>query len=177
MEALSIGTTYGTALFEAACDRDQTKLINEELLALEEIFNNEPQFFALLCSPSLGAGNKKDMLTKIFKGKLSQEMMNFLYVLIDKRRVSQCHVIAKAYRKLYDEKLGVSKGTIYSAVRLEKDRLDKFEKETGRLLQKNVKLENRVDAQLIGGVRILIEGKLIDASIRTRLDNLKEQMI
>jgi ATP synthase F1 delta subunit len=177
MEALSIGTTYGTALFEAACDRDKTELINEELLALEGVFDSEPQFYALLCSPGLGAGSKKAMITEIFKGKLSEELVNFLYVLIDKRRVGQCHVIAKAYRKLHNEKLGVSKGTIYSAVPLEGDRLERMEKETGRLLRKNVKLENRVDGKLIGGVRIYIEGKLIDASIRTRLDSMKEQMI
>jgi ATP synthase F1 delta subunit len=177
MEVLSIGTTYGTALFEAACDRDKTELINKELLALEDIFNSEPQFFELLCSPGLGAESKKDLITKVFKGRMSQELINFLYVLIDKRRVGQCYVIAKAYRKLYNEKLGVSKGTIYSAVSLTKDRLGKLEKETGRLLRKNVELENLVDSQLIGGIRIFIEGKLIDASIRTRLDNMKEQMI
>ena len=177
MEALSIGRTYGTALFEAALDRDKTDLINGELSALEDVFETEPQFYALLCSPGISVGSKKDIISKVFKGKLSEELMNFLYILTDKRRIGQFRTIAKVYRKLIDEKLGVSKGTIYSATPLSSDRLDRFEKETGRLLRKRIKLENHIDSQLIGGVRIYIEGKLIDASVRKRLDSIREQII
>jgi F0F1-type ATP synthase delta subunit len=52
----------------------------------------------------------------------------------------------------------------------------KFEEETGKLLSKNVELVNETDHALIGGVSIFIDGKHIDASIRRRLDDLREQI-
>ncbi|GHU50636.1 ATP synthase subunit delta [Clostridia bacterium] len=176
MEALMIGTTYGMALYEAARDRDKIDLVAEELLELSKIFVGEPQFFAFMCSPSIGAANKKETVRRVFEGKLSGELLNFLFILVDKRRIGQFAIIAKAYQKLLDEQLGLSKGLAYSAVPLAADKLKRLEEETGKLLKKNVKLDNLVDDQLIGGVKILIEGKMIDASIRRRLDDMRDQL-
>jgi F0F1-type ATP synthase delta subunit len=60
---------------------------------------------------------------------------------------------------------------------LSAEQLARFEKETGRLLRRNVKLEPVIDARLIGGVRIYVDGKFIDASIRRKLDDLKETIM
>ncbi|MDR0569708.1 MAG: ATP synthase F1 subunit delta [Clostridiales Family XIII bacterium] len=176
MEALTIGTTYAAALYEAARDRDKIDLIAEELSGLLKVFDDEPQFLLLLCSPSVGAVAKKSLAAQVFKGKISDELLNFLFVLVDKRRIGQFRVIAKAYQKLLDERTGLSKGLAYSAVPLPAGKLARLEEETGKLLRKNVKLESLVDDQLIGGVKILIDGKLIDASVRKRLEDLREQL-
>jgi ATP synthase F1 delta subunit len=66
---------------------------------------------------------------------------------------------------------------VYSAVALSEERLDRLAAETGKLLGRNVRLDNLIDGSVIGGVKIYIEGKLIDASVRGRLDTLKEQVM
>jgi ATP synthase F1 delta subunit len=177
MEALSVATAYGTALFEVARDGAGTEIIAEELEALEKIFREEPLFFELVCSPSIGAAGKKDALDEVLHGKVSVELLNFLFILIDKRRIGQFHRIVRVYRKHMDDSKNVSSGMIYSVEPLSEDRLKHFEAETGKLLRKSVKLENLLDANLVGGVRIFIEGKLIDASIRKQLDDLKERLM
>ena len=63
---------------------------------------------------------------------------------------------------------------MYSAVPLSRSTLAKFEAETGKLLQKKVRLENEIDKSLIGGVRIFADGKMIDASVRARVSALIE---
>ena len=77
---------------------------------------------------------------------------------------------------MIDENKGFSLGTIFSIKPLSDGQLESFEKETGKLLRKQVRLENKVDKNLIGGVRIFIEGKVIDASIQRKLMNLRENL-
>jgi ATP synthase F1 delta subunit len=176
MEALTIATTYGGALFEAARDLDKIDAIDEELAALDRIFREEPDFFNLVCSPGIDAVGKRASLTAVLQDRVTKELLNFLFILIDKRRMGGFHAIVKAYRACVNENLGVSIGTVYSAVPLSGDKHKRLEEETGKLLQKNVRLDNLVDADIVGGVKIFIEGKLIDASVRKRLDTLKEQL-
>jgi ATP synthase F1 delta subunit len=177
MEALTIAATYGSALFEVARDSDRIDAIGEELTALDGIFESEPEFFNLLCSPGIDAVGKKASLKTVLEGRVSKELLNFMFILTDKRRIGGFHAIVKAYHTLVNANLGISIGSIYSAVPLSDDRRKRLEEETGKLLKRNVRLDNLIDAELIGGVKIYIEGKLIDASVRKRLDTLKEQVM
>ena len=176
MESLNVDITYGTALFQAAEDLNNTEQIAVEANEIAGIFKENPQFFQLLKSPTFPGGEVKEIVRRVFEGKLAESLLNFLYVLIDKRRIGHFYGIVKAFEKCVDEKKGVTTGTIYSAVEIPEEKLKKFEKETGQLLQKNVELKNEIDKALIGGVKIYIDGKLIDASIRRRLDDLKEYL-
>jgi ATP synthase F1 delta subunit len=176
MEALTVATTYGSALFEAARDLDKTDAIGEELAGVDGIFRDEPGFFDLLRNPGIDGAGKKNALRSVLEGRVSKELLNFLFILTDKRRIGSFHEIVKAYQTLVNADLGVSVGTVYSAVPLSEDRRRRLEEETGRLLGRNVRLDNLTDGDVIGGVKIFIDGKLIDASVRKSLDALKERL-
>ncbi len=113
------------------------------------------------------------MAEQVFSGRISQETLNFLLVLIDKSRMTSFHRIAEEYRKLIDQDQGISLGTIFSVEPLTDIQLRSFEEKTSKLLRKNVRLVNKTDAFLLGGVKIFIDGKVIDASIRKQLQDLE----
>ena len=113
----------------------------------------------------------------MFSDRISQEMVNFLLVLIDKGRTAHLQRIVKQYELLLNESMGFSKGVIYSVMPLSREQLASFEEKIGTLINKKVKLDNRTDRNLIGGVRIFVEGRLIDASVKKRLSDLKETMM
>jgi ATP synthase F1 delta subunit len=175
MDALTVATTYGLAMFEVARDLNRIEAVGNDLAALDQIFQDEPDFFNLVRNPGIDAQGKKNALRAVLEGRVDTELLNFLLILVDKRRIGCFHAIVKAYRAQVNANLGVSIGTAYSAVPLPADKLGRLETETGKLLKKNVRLDNLIDDEIIGGVRIFVEGKLIDASVRTRLDNLKER--
>jgi ATP synthase F1 delta subunit len=176
MAELTVDMTYGKALFEAAADVNKTDLILEEALGLLDVFKQEPEFFEFIRTPVISATEKKQTITKIFSGRISAELLNFLFILIDKRRVGEFKNIVKRYQQLMDESKGFSIGTIYSVNPLSGEQLATFEEKTGKLVRKNVRLENRTDPAILGGVRIFIEGKVVDASVRKRLDDLSESL-
>ncbi|MDO4518005.1 MAG: ATP synthase F1 subunit delta, partial [Bacillota bacterium] len=168
MAELTVDMTYGTALFEAAEEVGKKQEILEEASSILDIMNDEPDLAKFLNYPGIGADEKKRVISEAFEGKICDELLNFLFVLVDKRRVSSLRGIIKEYKTLVEKEDGVSYGVVYSVIKLSEDRLSELEEETSKLLQTKVKLENEIDPKLIAGVKILVEGKLIDASYKKR---------
>ena len=169
MAELTVDLTYGQALFEAAQECNKVDVFAEEGRAMVDIFRNEPEFLEFIASPVHAAAEKKE-------GRVSQELVNLLYVLIDKGRAKHFERIIKRYLELLDESHGFSRGTIYSVAPLTDAQLASIEEQTGKLLKKQVKLENLIDATIIGGIKVYVEGKMIDASIQKRLISLAETL-
>jgi ATP synthase F1 delta subunit len=177
MEKLTVDLVYGTGLFEAAMDIDNIGEVKAETGIILEAFKENPEFGELMKSPTLSKEDKKSVLCKVFEGKISKTSLNFLYVLIDKGRFGRLRAIVKAFEDLSDERNGITKGDIYSAIPLSSDQIEKFELESGRLFHKNVRLVNIVDKSIIGGVCIYIDGKVVDASVKSRLEDLKQSLL
>lgn len=169
MAELTVATTYGQALFEAARDLNKTAEILEDSAGLLEVLEAEPDFFSFLNSPCIPAREKKQVLEKALGGKVCEEFLNLMYILVDKGRTRALPGIVKEYKILLSREEGYSYGRIVSVTPLSEAQLARFEEETGKLLKMKVRLENEIDTRLIGGIVIYIEGKIIDASVKTRL--------
>jgi len=177
MAELTVDIIYGKALYMAAKEVDKVQLVRDEAKEVLSIIKGEPDFMAFINTPVIPAQDKKDVLEKVFGGKVCDELLNLLYVLVDKGRTRHIAKIFAVYEELIDESEGFAIGKIISVNPLKEEQLKKFEAETTKLLRKNVRLKNETDPGLIGGVRIFIDGKLIDASLRSRLDNLGNTII
>lgn len=171
-----VSLTYGNALFEAAKDLGKENDFLTELALLDAVLKEENEIGEFLNSPAIPGDEKKKIISETLKGNLSEEMLNFLFVLIDKGRTSEISKIRRQYIRLYDAEMGVAEGEIFSAEPLSEDRLLRFEEELSKLMRKNIKLENIVDKSLIGGVKIQVDGKMIDKSLRADLDNLLRKL-
>ena len=79
MEELTIDLTYGTALFEAARETGKTDLINEEAGQLIELFGQEPDLHKFVNTPGISAEEKKNVLENVFRGRICDELLNFLF--------------------------------------------------------------------------------------------------
>ena len=177
MAELTIGMTYGSALYQAACEVGKKELILEEAQGVCDVLEQERDLCILIETPVVSAEEKKCVLKAIFENRISEELLNFLFILVDKGRTRHFASAVKVYKELYNTDEGFSSGKIYSTKPLDADKITRFEEETGKLLRQNVKLVNEIDTTLIGGVKILIDGKIIDASLRKRLDDLNNTII
>lgn len=173
MAELTVEITYGKAMFEAARDVNKVDLILDELKSVNEILQQEPEFREFFNTPVLSGPEKKKVVENIFTGQISDETLNFLMILIDKRRTASFGRIVREYQKLVEQDLGISLGTILSVEPLTDIQLSSFNEKTGNLLKKNVKLVNKLEPSILGGVKIFIEGKVIDASVRRQLQDLE----
>ncbi len=177
MAELTVEITYGKALYEAARDTNKVEQILEEITQIQGLLESEAGFREFLNTPVLAGAKKKKVVGEVFKDVVSPEVLNFLYILIDKRRTRNFGKIVYQYQNIINENNGISAGTITSVEPLTGEQLKAFEEKTGKLLRKNVSLENNVDASILGGVKIFIEGKIIDASVKKRLQDLEGSLL
>jgi ATP synthase F1 delta subunit len=126
-----------------------------------------------LATPAVSARDKKALMERVFTGKVCDELLNFLRVLIDKGRSRHLAKILRVYKDLLRKEEGFSYGEILSVTPLGEARLQKLEEKVGKLLSLNVKLENKLEAGLIGGVKVYVDGKIIDASVKGRLKEMR----
>ena len=176
MAELAVDLTYGTALMEAARELGKEDQILEEAQAVVQLIEDEPDLHQFINYPGVSADEKKEVLKNIFEGRICNELLNFLYILVDKRRTMNFGRIVKVYKSLIEREEGVSYGTVYSVVKLSDERMAELEEQTSKLLQMKVKLDNEIDPNLLAGFKILVEGKIIDASYRKKFDELASQI-
>lgn len=172
MAELAIDLTYGAALFDAAQETGKKEQILEEATEVLGILQQEPDLYAFINYPAISAQEKKAVLKNIFGGKICDELLNFMYVLVDKRRTMHFEKMIKVYKKLIDKEEGYSYGTVYSVEPLSDERMKELETEVSKLFASSVRLTNEIDPKLMGGVKILVDGKMIDLSIRKKFDDL-----
>ena len=168
--------TYAQALFDAASDLDMVDKIGEEFKFVAEVIRGAPELKRLLLIPTLSAFEKKSAVSRIFKDQISRELLNFICILIDKHRYGHWEGIGRQYEKLIWDRDGLTKGVLYTTVDIDEKRLKAIEEKTAETIGKKVKLENHIDASIIGGAKIYVDGKLIDASVKTRLEDMKQRI-
>ncbi|MGI6721411.1 MAG: F0F1 ATP synthase subunit delta [Anaerovoracaceae bacterium] len=172
MAELTVDMTYGNALFQAAKDLGRVDEMHEEAEAVLDVFLQEKDFYRLLCNPTVSNEEKKTILKNVFEGRISKEMLSFLYILVDNNRGGHYERIVREYRKLRDEEEGFETGTVYSVQPLTEEQMARLQEETSDLLKRRIKLENLTDKSLIGGFKVMVGGKMIDASLKKRLADL-----
>ena len=177
MDSLTVDNAYGQAMFDAALGIGKQEDILKELQAVSDVFKNNPDLRKLFLLPTIAVAGKRDVCREVFKDRVSQLVQNFLLVLIDKHRIGAWNGIVRSYEKLIEDQEGFTKGILYSVVPIEGKTLKELEEKTGKAIGKEVRLENRIDKKLIGGVRVYADGKLIDASVKTRLESMKQAML
>ena len=172
MAELTVAMVYGNALFAASKELNKIDLIKEDINQTLLIFNTNSEFMEILDSPAISTKNKKKLINDVFLGNMCEELLSFLCILIDKDRMHEFPRIVRYYNQLVDADEGFAAGKIYSVMPLSEKQINGFEIETGKLIKDKVKLTNEIDSSLIGGISVLINEKLIDASFKGRLKNL-----
>lgn len=146
--------------------------VTEELAVLKRLLEEEEDFFHMLTLGEAGKETRLEWMREIFGSHISDETLAFFCILLDHEGLYHFgQVLAEGMELLGEERQGV-RGTVYSVVPLEKDAIKRLEEQTKELIQKPVNLVNVIDEGLIGGVLISADGKLIDASLKKRMEDL-----
>lgn len=166
---------YAEALVGLSAQNGAIDEYRQELQVVVDLFNSLQDFKLFLLNPEVKTEVKKTVVKNVFDGKAKKELVNFLLLLLDKGRISNLPGILVEYVKSADKIRNILDMTIISSAPLE-DRqisniLEKY-KHLYNATNANVVLE--IDQSLIGGVKVRIGDKVIDGSVRGRLESLRE---
>ncbi|EOC99449.1 F0F1 ATP synthase subunit delta [Caldisalinibacter kiritimatiensis] len=171
-----VGKRYAEALFEVALEYDKLEEYKQEIIEVSKVFESEPKLKTIFEHPKLTKNEKKDIINSLFKGKISQEILNLLYIVVDKGRERYLSYIKDEYVALSNEKLGIIEAKAVTAVPMTEEEKSKLQDNLSNKFGKRVILENIVNEEIIGGVLVKIEDKVIDNSIKGQLDNIEKEL-
>ena len=171
-----IAKTYSQALFEFALDSDVLKSITKEFDFVVETFKSYKDFFELFKTPKLPIEERKLIISEVFEENISVEMLNFLFIVLDKRRDSEILNIHDEFLKLVDEHMGIVLAFVKSAKELDESEKADLIKQLKALTGKEIRLKTVVDSDIIGSLYVKIGDKVIDGSVRNKLNIIKEDL-
>ena len=165
--------TYSRAIFELGDETGNMDLFLDELKDVTHIITGNKQLFSALNSPNINIRQKKNIAESIFGGKVSREILNFLKIIIDKKRMSILKDICMEYEDLVREYKGYVKAVVYSTGEMGEEEKSALVEKLEKTVKKKIELNNIIDNELIGGIIIRIGDKIIDGSIKGRLKELE----
>ena len=167
------GIVYGEALYDLAKAEGLSGEILSQITVLAESFREEPDFLRLLAAPNLSKAERCDILDKSFREKVHPYVLNFLKILTEKGYVRHFADCCGAYRDCYNRDNGILPVTAVTAVPLTGAQTEKLTKKLSELTGKTVSLTNRVDPDILGGVRLDYDGKRLDDTVSHRLESVR----
>jgi F-type H+-transporting ATPase subunit delta len=173
-----VARTYAEALLGAAQKQDQAAAVLEELEDLvRDVFSRDPMIEVFLSSPVVGRERKQEALRQAFEGRASDLLSHFLAVLNEHDRLNLLRGVAVSYRELYDRMAGRMHVRLASAVPLADDEQELLRSELRAAFGREPIFEVHTDPDLLGGLVVQVDDWVYDASVRTRLENLSQQLI
>jgi F-type H+-transporting ATPase subunit delta len=174
-----IGRVYAEALLTAAQQDNQAQEIQDELEALvgQVLQADGGRVERFLASSVVGREQKSALIRSAFSGRCSDLLTRFLLVLNDHDRLDILRPITAAYKRLLEERTGKVRVYLASAVPLADDQLERIRNGVRERFQREPVLMPRVDPDLIGGLMLLVGNQLYDASVRTRLETMRKELI
>ena len=176
--AESIGKIYADALSELCIEENKLEEVYSELSDVIKVLSQAEngEFGRILYGNTLGSEEKKQMLTEVFAGRLSDISFDFLCLLADKKRLRYFPEIFKDFTEIYNEKMNIVEVTSVTAQPLPEDLREKLIEKLKKVTGKNIILQEKVDKSVMGGISLSFPGKELDGTVRTRLDRLKSQI-
>ncbi|MCB0508482.1 MAG: ATP synthase F1 subunit delta [Chitinophagales bacterium] len=177
MSAEKLGTRYAKALFNEATEKASLDAVYADLNSIDNALNASKELQNVFKSPIIKNYKKEAIAQQLFDGKVSAITANFLKLIINQNRDAYLRDIMRAFFKLYNETKGISEVTVTTAVPLEKESENKiveFIKKTSGY--PNVKINQKIDASILGGFIVDFGNKLYDNSVRYKLNKIKKEI-
>jgi ATP synthase F1 delta subunit len=166
---------YAEALFDVAKDKGKLDAVRGELAQFADAVDGNRELQVFFFSPYFSSAEKVAGLKRAVSDA-DAELVNFLELLIEKQRMPEIFRIRRQLDELWKQENRRIDVTVTSAVTLESSVVEKVGEEIERQTGQKVELSSRVDAEILGGIVLQVGNKVLDASIRSRLEKLRKSV-
>jgi ATP synthase F1 delta subunit len=170
-----IAQVYARALFEVASEQDKLDAIRDQLGQFADAVDGSRDLRTFLFSPYFSSAEKKAGLARAIDDA-DEALTNFLTLLIDQHRMPVIFRIRRVYDVLWEQANRLLPVTITAAIELDPETVRHISDQIGAQTQRRVEVTTHVDPEIIGGLVVRVGNSILDASIRTRLENLKKNV-
>ncbi|MCF8034209.1 MAG: F0F1 ATP synthase subunit delta [Desulfarculaceae bacterium] len=177
MTSLIVAKRYARALLEIGKDDGNMEKYGQELASVAGLFAESAELEQVLANPAIGFEDRSRLLdTFLDKLQLSPIVNNFFRLLMDRGRIASARDISAVYARLLDEEKGITRAEVVSAAPLGEGEVTRLKEVLAEMAGSEVIVEIKEDSSLIGGVRAKIGDLVLDGTIKTQLETLKDSL-
>ena len=169
---------YARNLMELANQENMVESCYSEIKAINDELNNNPELARYIVSSDYSSEDKKRKLQEVFNNELDNSILHGLFLVIDNlpRKHMEIELIHD-FLDYYYQSRGIVFGTVHSAEKMGPQEISTIEVAFSHKLGKTIRVENKVDPDLIGGVKVVINENVWDGTYRAKLDDLRNQLL
>lgn len=168
---------YAEALFTLAIEENALDEYSKALDTIKAVVEENPDYLDFLCSPAIPLSERTGAIDEAFSSSLPENVVSFLKILCENGRIRTLLGCIEEYGKFAMELSSTIIADVYSAIPLDDVQKEKICLRLSKTMGKNVRAVYIIDESLIGGIRIEVEGKTFDGSIKHRLSEVKDVII
>ena len=178
MSIETVARRYAVALADVVTKSGETNFVRAELKSWEELINSSSELQNAFRNPVISHTNKEKVLENLIeRTKSSRTTANFLRVLLRNNRLTEINEINERFANVLEERSGIVSAQITSARALSDAEKAEMKANLEKLTRKQVNLNFATDEKIIGGVVTRIGSIVYDGSVKTQLENLKQQLV
>jgi F-type H+-transporting ATPase subunit delta len=174
----SVAKRYAKALVDVAASSDELEVVCQELSTVAGLLREHRELQRFLVNPSILRRDKARAFEEVM-ARLSLRPLtkSFLRILLEAGRLQALEGVLRAYETMVDERLGRVKAVVTTATPLEAEAQERLRQRLAKMTGKNVYLEVRQDAGLLGGLVTQIGSQVYDGSLRMQLARLQQELV
>lgn len=176
--AKQVAKIYGEALFDLAMEQQKTDAYLEEVQGIAKVLEENPEFDKLMKHPKISKTEKQEIVDNVFGSSVSKEMTGFLKLVVSKERYRDINNIFSYFVDRVKEERKIGVAYVTTAIPLDAAKQAQVEQ---KLLQttayKKMEMHYAVDEDIIGGMIIRIKDRVVDSSVRTKLLEMKKELL
>ena len=177
MSEIRVASRYAKSFFDLAVERNVLDKVEADAKSFLDLNDKSRPFHNMLKSPIVNVDKKWHVFEKVLKGNVDILTMEFLKIVLKKRRDLILPEIFTQFLEMYRESKNIINATVYTAVPV----TDKIKAEVKSYLARStdatIELKNEIDEDLLGGFVLKYNDKLVDASVATQLRTLRNNLI
>ncbi len=165
---------YSQALYAMALAQGSADAIDDQLIEVRKLVEKHTEITNLVSNSTIALPEKEDFIAKVVPVQTVPLLVNFLKVLIKKKRFQELRWIQEEFHRLYEKQRRVEEVTAVTAVPMSSENTARLEKVLESKLKSDIRLVTKVDPKMIGGLVIRFAGNEINAGFRSRLDSIAQ---
>jgi F-type H+-transporting ATPase subunit delta len=168
---------YGHALYEIAKAEGKIDLLLDQLRDVSNILTTNEEIKEFLKHPGIADYEKKKVLKSIFKDKVDPDIDKLISILIDHERLGRIRTIYYDYKYLVYKGKGIKIAYVTTAVKMTEEESERLREKLSDNYSKKIEIQNIVDPDILGGVYLRVGDKVIDGTIRGRLQDMRKKLL
>jgi F-type H+-transporting ATPase subunit delta len=179
---VTVGSTgaarrYARALLDVALQRNEGEQVRGELRDVREVLGAHPDLDTVLSHPAVAPEKKKKIIEGLWRGKTSDLVLRLLVILAERGRVPLLPRIEEVYKSLWNAHRNVVAAEAISASPLDGPQQKALATALRQATGMEVELASRIDPAVLGGVKVIMGGRVYDGTVRAQLEAMRQRLV